>query len=184
GRVGVPPPARHQRRGPRGSALASDRALAIACALASDRALALASALSSFDIQEIVRAIVHGDLAEAQRLVEDLMNDSNSAVARWGGLLSALLAVAAAENPIEMRAAQRRCAVSIFEYAYEGYGMLEEEARPWWRRLLGFRGKGNWEEEKQIMLKSYWWLQIVRLREEGKLEAWEGIRIVREQVDS
>jgi hypothetical protein len=112
------------------------------------------------------------------------MNDSNSAVARWGRVLNALLTVDAAENPIEMRAAQRRYAACVFEYSYEGQVTLEKEERPWWQRLLRIRGKVNWEAGKQIALEGYWWLQIVRLREEGKLDAWEGIRIVREQVDS
>jgi hypothetical protein len=110
--------------------------------------------------------------------------DSNAEIARLGGLLSDLLAVATAKNFIEMRAAQRRYAACIFEYAYEGYGMLEKEERSWWQRLLGIRGKGNWEERKQMALEAYWWLQIVRLREAGELPAWEGIRIVRERVDS
>jgi hypothetical protein len=105
-------------------------------------------------------------------------------VARWRGLLSALLAIAVAENPIEMRAAQRRYAACVFEYSYEGHVMLEKVERPWWQRLLRIRGKVNWEAGKQLALEAYWWLQIVRLREEGKLDAWEGIRIVRERVDS
>src|SRR5262245_4467373 len=192
-------------------ALAHDRANSIAHALARDLdlattlardlphirdiALALARNLApalDYDltiylttkIYEGASAIDRGAYAEAQRLLEDLMNDSNSAVARGGGLLSALLAVASAENPTEMRAAQRRYAACILEYAYEGLGMLEEKERPWRQKLLGIRGKGNWKEEKQIALEAYWWLQIVRLREEGKLDAWEGIRIVREQVDA
>jgi hypothetical protein len=165
-------------------ALYRDRALDLALALDRDHALDLALAFPTFDIQGFARAIERGAFAEAQRLVEDLMYDSNSAVARWGGLLSALLAIAAAENPIEMRAAQRRYAACIYEYIYNSFVILEKKGRPWWRRLLRNREKGNWKEEKQIALDAYWWLQIVRLREEGNLDAWEGIRIVREQVDS
>jgi len=38
--------------------------------------------------------------------------------------------------------------------------------------------------QKLIVRDAYWRLQIVRLREEGKLDGWEGIRIVREQIYS
>ena len=38
------------------------------------------------------------------------------------------------------------------------------------------------KKEKQKRFEAYWWLQTVMAREEGKLPAWEGIQIVREQV--
>jgi len=44
--------------------------------------------------------------------------------------------------------------------------------------------KTFWEMQKQVALEAYWWLQIVRLSEAGEWPAWEGIRIVREQIDS
>jgi hypothetical protein len=154
--------------------------------LASAQALASAAVGSriSTSIHRFIRSIEQRDFGYAQRLVEDLMNDSNSEVARWGGLLSALLAVIAAENSIEMRAAQKRCTACIFEYVYEGYEILENEESPWRQKMLGIRGGGRWKERKRVALDTYWRLQIGRLRVEGKLEAWEGIRIVREQVDS
>jgi hypothetical protein len=173
----------------RARARARTRARDVARARARDRDLVRDYARAcvvalSFDIQGFARAIEQGDIAEAHRLGEDLMDDSNSAVAQWGELLNALLAVAAAVNPIEMRAAQRRYAACVFEYAYEGYKTLNKVDRPLWQMWLGIRRKGKWEEKEQIALEAYWWLQIVRLREEGKLDAWEGIRIVKEQVDS
>lgn len=159
------------------------RARALASSLVRARTRAGSLNLPSFDVQKFERAIERGAFVEAQRSVEDLMNDSNSAVAQWGRLLGALVAATAAENLIKIKSAQRRYAAYIIEYAYEGYEMLEKVKRPWWQRLLRMPGEVNWEEVKQIALEVYWWLQIVRLRVEGKLEAWEGIRIVSEQVD-
>jgi hypothetical protein len=75
-------------------------------------------------------------------------------------------------------------AACIFEYVYEGCEILEKEERPWWRKWIGIRRETEWGEKKRIALEAYWWLQIVRLREAVELEAWEGIRIVREQVDA
>ena len=38
------------------------------------------------------------------------------------------------------------------------------------------------KKREEWAYEAYWWLQIVMAREEGKLPAWEGIQIVREQV--
>jgi len=164
-----------------GLRLVLDRSLACDLALARDLARDLAL---NFNSEWAVEAIKRGDYEEAQRLAADLMNDSYVPRARLGGLLSDLLAVATAESSIEIRAGQRRYAAYILEYAYEGYEILEEEYRPWWRRWIGIRGKTDLGTRKRVALEAYWWLQIVRLREEGKLDAWEGIRIVREQIDA
>jgi hypothetical protein len=70
--------------------------------------------------------------------------------------------------------------VRVIEYAYPGYDRLAQNEIPWWRRLFS-RGAGEWEAEKQTALDLYWSLKIIAAREEGKLPAWEGIRIVRER---
>lgn len=165
--------------------LAKDLALTLDCDLVFSLAHAFARDLPHiFNARGFAKDIDYGNLTTVRRLTANLMDDPNVVVARWGGLLSDLIGIAAAENSIEMRAAQRRYAARILEFAYEGYEMLDKEKRHWWRRLLGIRGKDGWEKEKKIVLEAFWWLQIVRLREAGKLPAWEGIRIVRDQADS
>jgi hypothetical protein len=103
---------------------------------------------------------------------------------RLSALLDDLILVAEAENVIEMRDAQRRFVSHVFKYAYEGYEVLTDNERPGLQKWLRIARKGRWEDGKKIALEAHWWLQIVRARESGKLPAWEGIRIVREQIAS
>jgi hypothetical protein len=63
------------------------------------------------------------------------------------------------------RQAYRRYASHLAECAYIGYSKLGEE---------------KYAKEMQLMADLYWWMQVVIAREEGRLDAWEGIRIVAE----
>lgn len=42
----------------------------------------------------------------------------------------------------------------------------------------------QFERAERSILELYWWLQIIIAREEDKLPAWEGIRVVYELRDS
>lgn len=164
-------------------ALVRARALARALALDLTRALALDLTRAYYhNLTSIVDAIKHYDFLEAQRLTQRLQSDSNVALARDAGLVSDLLAVAAAETPVAGQRAWRRYTTRTLEYVYIGYRELQDDdSRSWLRRWLRARSEvDDIKSEQQAVLEFYWWLQIVMAREEGKLPAWEGIRIVRE----
>jgi hypothetical protein len=166
-------------------ALARDRDLAIARArdLARSRARDLAFAHKpNFDW--IIDAIDRRDFDEAEQIVEELMIGKGGESNLPTKLLDGLLEISHAETTLSMRAAQKRYAARLLEYAHEGLVLLSGDSQPWWRRLLRSRKAVDYQEEKKMILDTYWWLQIVMAREEGMLHTWEGIRIVREKVQA
>ena len=68
---------------------------------------------------------------------------------------------------VKLRQAYRNYVQRMMFYAYEGAEAIHEEQRP---------------KVKKAAQALYWQLEIIKLREEGKLPAWEGIRLVREKV--
>ncbi len=159
-------------------ALTRDRDLALARArdLARSRTRDLASAYSS-----IVDAIDQKDFQKAGELIGELQDGAASPFIR---LLNDLIEISIAETTHSMRSAQKRYSARLLESAYEGFGSLNAESLPWPRRIFRFRKARDYDEEKKIVLETYWHLQIVTAREEGRLRAWEGIRIVRERVEA
>jgi hypothetical protein len=126
-------------------------------------------------VERIRTALKAGDYHDAQQTLHQIdMATLNVADRRIITLLAALLKCLTAASDSEMRRAWRVYAAHICTYAWVGYGMLEKQ-------LWLPRGRANYTEEKQLMQDTYWWLQIVLMREAGELPAWEGIRIVREQ---
>jgi len=77
---------------------------------------------------------------------------------------------------LELRQAWRNFVAQITETILIGYNELEK------RNKRQLRSKSNYSEEKNLILRLQWWLRIIIAREEGKLEAWEGVRIVREYI--
>lgn len=94
-----------------------------------------------------------------------------------------LLNIALTQTPVEMRIAQRKYRLHLLESAYRGYEMLSKKSAPFWKRLLRLNRSKYVNEQESVML-AWWWQRIVLAREEGELPAWEGIRIVREQMTS
>jgi len=98
-------------------------------------------------------------------------------------LLFLLLDSATAIKPLKARQAWKKYTAKLAEC----YNELEKQKnnRPWWQRWLSRRridyNKNKQNEDKQAILNLYWWLKFIMAREEGKLPAWEGIRIVRER---
>jgi len=177
----------HRARGlARAFALARDLALARDFARALDfahdfaRDLALVGTYLSDDIY---RAIKEGNLQAAKQLAQAIQTESNPEQQRLGTWLYFLLECATATTPLKARQAWRKYSAKIAEYAWISYNELEKPKnnRPWRQRWLSRRSRIDYNEDKQDILNLYWWLQIVMAREEGKLSAWEGIRIVRER---
>ncbi len=153
--------------------LARDRDRDLALALALDRALALdldraRKGAGKEEFEKIVKALEGYDWDEAERLTRILQTASDVFIVRRATLLIDLITVAKAAKAnrfFEWRRAYRQYAAHLAEYAYIGY-------KEW--------NTQKYAEEMQIMVDLYWWAQIVMAREEGKLPAWEGIRIVAE----
>gem|GEM_PF-5410926 len=87
-----------------------------------------------------------------------------------------LLTIAIAETEINARQAARSYAARSLEY----FCLHDYDSAPLGKRLLNGKAGGN-NSERKALLCYYWWLQMVMARTEGKLPAWEGIRIVRER---
>ncbi len=66
--------------------------------------------------------------------------------------------------------AYRKYLARIFEYIYIGFDEMEAKER------------NKNKDAQQYALHLYIWSQLILARIEGKLPAWEGIRLVREQV--
>ena len=79
-------------------------------------------------------------------------------------MLNDLLSCATAKTLLELRQAWRKYVVRITEIIWVGYNE-----------------KLDYSEEIKLILNLHWHLKIIIAREEGKLHAWEGIRIVRER---
>ena len=154
------------------------RGLARAFALARDLAL-----VGTYLSDDIYRAIKEGNLQAAKQLAQAIQTESNPEQQRLGTWLYFLLECATATTPLKARQAWRKYSAKIAEYAWISYNELEKPKnnRPWRQRWLSRRSRIDYNEDKQDILNLYWWLQIVMAREEGKLSAWEGIRIVRER---
>lgn len=131
-------------------------------------------------------AIRSGNLSKAARQLQSIQTNSGTSISRIGALLSDTLAAVNANTPLTIRRAQWRYTIRLLAYTYLGLEKWRGLAAPsGWRRLLRRRKGGDAiEEAQQATLELYWWLQIVLAREEGKLPAWEGIRIVRESVQA
>ncbi len=149
--------------------------------LARALALALASALD-LALESIYDAMKKQDFQAAKQLAQGMQAESNVVLQRSGTLLHELLVCATATTSAKMEARQawRQYIARIAEYIWIGYNEQEKLESPW-ERYLFRRRKSDYSEDKQAILNLYWWLQIVIARKEGKLPAWEGIRIVRER---
>jgi len=142
-----------------------------------DLARAFARILARADITcPVCNAIEQGDLQTAQQLAQTERLDSNPVIQRLSVLLSKLLNCATATTVLELRQAWRNFVAQITETILIGYNELEK------RNKRQLRSKSNYSEEKNLILRLQWWLRIIIAREEGKLDAWEGIRIVREYI--
>lgn len=141
------------------------------------RVLDLARAYNEFD--KVCELIVSKQQREARQAVVVLKDSSTIFVSRRAHLIDALLGMRLATDLPQYRLASRQYAAQIFAYAYQGYDLLKSEGRIWSQKMRG--AKSDYDTSQQIVLQAYWWMQILLLREEGKLPAWEGIRIVRER---
>jgi len=92
--------------------------------------------------------------------------------------------ISTSSTPAAIWRAQRQFAAKLLEYVYPPDRIFAETAAPpRHRRWLKWRpGEAAKTPEQEDWMNAYRWVQIVTARTSGQLPAWEGIRIVREQV--
>jgi hypothetical protein len=95
-------------------------------------------------------------------------------------VLSDLLGISA-NKAVKMRQVTRKYVAELLKIAHTRRQKMEKSGLRF-RWGQPHREAEPTEKEKQEVLHTYWWLQIMMAREEGRLPAWEGIRIVGEQV--
>ncbi len=126
---------------------------------------------------KIAAAIKSSRPGEALDLIEkNLSTGLRERERRLVTLLYDAVRCVAANTLVDLRQAGRDLAIGLLEYAYEGLLLFERIKRPW-KKNLGI------EKLKHDVLDDYWFLHMVRMREQGKLPAWEGIRLVREDKE-
>lgn len=170
---------------------ALDRAHIRARARDLDRAYAFEEKINFFN--KIAEAITSSRPGEVLDLIEKILStDLQAWERRLVTLLYDAVRCAVANTFVERRQTSRDLAIGLLEYAYEGLLMSEQSEQPWWRpwwqrwwQRLSRPWKKDLEIEKlkQDVLDDYWFLRMVRMREQGKLSAWEGIRLVREDKE-
>lgn len=133
-----------------------------------DQAIQLNDALSPSRFYSQVR-----DLERAHGLAQSILRHSHPSITQLSILLSNILSILLAPTPELARQAWRKYLSELLVSAYEGYNSLRSSAFLWKRSVT---------LQQNAVLQFYWWLQIIIAREEGKLPAWEGIRVVREQL--
>jgi hypothetical protein len=138
------------------------------CDLKLTRASALDRAHHLTRSEKITEALRRNDLAGAKRLAQEPRSRPFMFVTPLDKLLVDLLDMAMAQTVPEAIRARWRYLARIAEYIYIGVDHL------------GIDEIYEYKKDRQIILELYWWLQIVMARADGKLPAWEGIRIVRE----
>ncbi|KJU86091.1 signal transduction protein with Nacht domain protein [Candidatus Magnetobacterium bavaricum] len=158
------------------------RALALDLDLALD--LALARDLDDIHGNKISDDIASKNYKMALEKIETILSgDHDKFVKKRATLLGDILQIAISNTDKELIIALRKYASRIFEYIYISLGEIGHDvAQPWWKRALRIKSRNAYEYNQQAALSLYLWSQLTTARVEGKLPAWEGIRLVREHV--
>lgn len=153
-----------------------------------DRAKFLIAALTTSRISNLFVArgyVEEGALFEESEF-ESLRHGRNGET-RLANLLSDLQTIIVAESTEVACRAKRKCISRILEFSYIAYQEFVNTIKNGQYHYLKrspdvFKLLDDLERLEPIFLRLYWWLQVVIAREEGRMRAWEGVRLVREQV--
>ncbi len=123
------------------------------------------------NVNQIATAIEKYNIPVALNLTNALLSESDDdeSMARFCRLLTDILDAVAAETVLGVQQAQRRYMALFAEIVYRDYG----NAAP--------AELAQKKQMQQAVLEFHGWLQLIMARSSGKLAAWEGIRLVREQ---
>ncbi|HEV7892302.1 MAG TPA: NACHT domain-containing protein [Pyrinomonadaceae bacterium] len=127
----------------------------------------------------VIDCIKGGDLVRALDHLRAPSGDPQCLQARLSGLLHERSDFVYGRMDHEAELVRRRSVVRILEYFYVSC----KEMRRLYSTLYGM-GIPDLKASEQAALELYWWLQIVIARSDGKLPAWEGIRVVREEASA
>jgi len=130
-------------------------------------------------LSEIVEALKNDNFQKTKKSAQTIQSETQL----LGSLLYEQLTYEAeSKNESEKQQAWRQYIAILTECVLIGYDKLEKEEdnRFWWKHLSHRRI--DFSKDKQAILNFQEWLKMVIAREEGKLPAWEGIRIVQEQL--
>ncbi|KJU86618.1 signal transduction protein with Nacht domain protein [Candidatus Magnetobacterium bavaricum] len=148
-------------------ALARARELDFACVLV----LASIPDSENINTKNISDDIVIKHYKTALKKIEPLLSgDHNEYIKRRAALLKDVLHIAISDTAEERIISYRKYMARIFEYICIGFDDM------------GTKERDAYKDGKQAALHLYLWSQLTLARIEGKLPAWEGIRLVREQV--
>ncbi|KJU82875.1 hypothetical protein MBAV_004930, partial [Candidatus Magnetobacterium bavaricum] len=154
--------------------------------LARARARALALALDLDDIHgnKISDDIASKNYNMALEKIETILSGNHDKfVKKRATLLGDILQIAISNTDKERIIVLRKYASCIFEYIYISLVEIGHYvAQPWWKRVLQIKSRNAYEDDQQAALSLYLWSRLTIVRVEGKLPAWEGIRLVREHV--
>ncbi|MBF0606649.1 MAG: NACHT domain-containing protein [Candidatus Magnetobacterium sp. LHC-1] len=167
--------------------LTRDLALNLTLALDVARALArvLACAFNNMGLNTISNDIESKNYKIALEKINPILSGNHDEyVKKRAVLLKDILQVAISDSDKECSIALIKYVVRLYEYIYLGFGEMKHDiAQSWWKRMIGIKRKNAYyEQQQQAALHLYLWSRLTLARIEGKLPAWEGIRLVREQV--
>lgn len=132
------------------------------------QARALAAQINT--LGQIGVALSAGDFALARQLARQVASTKISGMRRRLTVIAACLDVLVANAPVRQRTAARRAVVRVIQDALspESSGNRRPDAN---------RGKSAATELQDLL----WWCQVQLAREEGKMPAWEGVRVLQER---
>ncbi|MBF0336792.1 MAG: NACHT domain-containing protein [Nitrospirae bacterium] len=140
------------------------------------------------DRYNVVFGTISDDIASekynsAMKNIKAILSGNDEYIKRRFTLLKDILQIAISETDEERIIAHRKYIARIFEYIYIGLDeIIRNITQPWWKRLLRIKARNNSEADQHTALRLYLWSQLTLARIECKLPAWEGIRLIREQV--
>ncbi|HEY0544294.1 MAG TPA: SUMF1/EgtB/PvdO family nonheme iron enzyme [Pyrinomonadaceae bacterium] len=114
--------------------------------------------------------------------LQALFSRPNQQESRLISLVDDLVREDPKETASERRFRQRRLTAELFEDLNGSFKntRLEKAKSNWFQTLRFGKLKSRAKNSAEGILGVYWWLRIVVARKEGKLPAWEGVRLIRE----
>lgn len=144
---------------------------------------------------EVTGAMQQANIQQAVELIKQLSKSEDIYEKRWSSILADYLKIYQAENFAQLRYGYRHYTMHIALFAFIGYksflipgtrpdnfqwAMRRKELPIGYRDLLFIEEKDRLILEERILADLYWQMVILIAREQGRLPAWEGIRLVRE----
>jgi hypothetical protein len=131
----------------------------------------------SLNLTNVSKLIEQKNYEEARKVVKEQNSTKNKNLI----LLSFLLKILTVTNKKESLIAWQSYAIDLSEYIYQLHVSLENNFKSKIKLLWKKCKIDMADSNKENILSLHWWLTIANARMEGKLPAWEGLRIVREK---